>query len=334
MVSRDNSIDFFKGLTVLSIVFIHTVWWSGQTYVPNLVAQCSLLFDVPVFFFLSGASAVFTFSKPNPFSGIVRMVGVFVFVFCLYALIFERDKLLEFLFRSSFIHFPWVPQMEVLSSSMWFVPVLFLVYIIGFITVKLIEDKRIQLSMCAALLLLLNQYDYLSYLSSIQIFGVTPDYIFAYLFFFLSGYIFYQHYRDNEKVWWFAIFSFCLSLMICIFYFYAEPFNLQQYKFPPRLKYVICSFLSISIIIFFFKRVKKVSILQYLSRQAIFFYAAQGISSGWMYYLLPHLRMFWPVKLLIILIVNIIVTIILARFLSELYRIFFRSVDGLISLWK
>ena len=34
-MKRDLYIDYAKGLATLSIVFIHTVFWSGQFYVSN-----------------------------------------------------------------------------------------------------------------------------------------------------------------------------------------------------------------------------------------------------------------------------------------------------------
>ena len=53
---RDHYVDFVRGLCALSVVFIHTVFWSGYSYVPEYVRNLSLMFDVPVFFFLAGCS--------------------------------------------------------------------------------------------------------------------------------------------------------------------------------------------------------------------------------------------------------------------------------------
>ena len=56
-MKRDLYIDYAKGLATLSIVFIHTVFWSGQFYVSNEMRIFSLLFDVPIFFALSGLTS-------------------------------------------------------------------------------------------------------------------------------------------------------------------------------------------------------------------------------------------------------------------------------------
>ena len=56
-MKRDLYIDFAKGFATLSIIFIHTVYWSGQFYVPTEVRVLSLLIDVPLFYALSGLTS-------------------------------------------------------------------------------------------------------------------------------------------------------------------------------------------------------------------------------------------------------------------------------------
>ena len=56
-MKRDLYIDFAKGFATLAIIFIHTVFWSGQFYVPGEVRVLSLLIDVPLFYALSGLTS-------------------------------------------------------------------------------------------------------------------------------------------------------------------------------------------------------------------------------------------------------------------------------------
>lgn len=56
-MKRDLYIDFAKGLATLSIIFIHTAFWSGQFYIPSEFRLISLLIDVPIFFALSGITS-------------------------------------------------------------------------------------------------------------------------------------------------------------------------------------------------------------------------------------------------------------------------------------
>ena len=48
--NRNYYIDNIRGLATISVVFIHTVFWSGSSYVPEYMRNLSLLIDVPIFF--------------------------------------------------------------------------------------------------------------------------------------------------------------------------------------------------------------------------------------------------------------------------------------------
>ena len=47
-ISRDFSIDFFKGITIISVIFIHTVWWSFSYYILDIIRGLSLLITIPI----------------------------------------------------------------------------------------------------------------------------------------------------------------------------------------------------------------------------------------------------------------------------------------------
>ena len=53
---RNDYIDFLRGLAAISIVAIHTAFWSGESYTPTWFKSMTLLVDVPFFFYLSGWS--------------------------------------------------------------------------------------------------------------------------------------------------------------------------------------------------------------------------------------------------------------------------------------
>lgn len=56
-MNRDLYIDFAKGLATLSIIFIHTAFWSGQFYIIPEIRVFSLVFDVAIFYALSGITS-------------------------------------------------------------------------------------------------------------------------------------------------------------------------------------------------------------------------------------------------------------------------------------
>ncbi len=326
-IVRDEVLDFFKGITVIGIIFIHTVWWSGQSYVPNYVAQFSLLLDVPLFFFLSGASAVISFERNNPFSGIVRMVGMFSLFFLLYALFCQREKTFEFLIRSFFVQFPWAPKVEVLSCSTWFIPVLVLVYFTGFLIVRSCGNRNALLAVMVVLFVLVYKYEYFNFLNSIELLQKTPDYLFTDLFFFLFGYFFYRHLRGSKYLEPFAIAVFLISLILTFTLFWERTFDLQFYKFPHRIQYLIASMVSISLVMFFYKSIKRTVIFGYFGKEALPFYLAQGISSGLMYFVVPMISAHWTIKLGVVFVSNIFCSLVLAWIFSQIFRFTLVLID-------
>ena len=55
---RDVYLDFYRGIAAISVVLIHTVYWSGEGYLSeSILRTLVLLVDVPLFVFLAGWSA-------------------------------------------------------------------------------------------------------------------------------------------------------------------------------------------------------------------------------------------------------------------------------------
>ena len=70
---RNNYIDCLRGIAAISIVFIHTCFWSGESYVPEFMQSLSLAIDVPFFFFLSGWASTYVNSFEK---NIVSLLGI------------------------------------------------------------------------------------------------------------------------------------------------------------------------------------------------------------------------------------------------------------------
>jgi fucose 4-O-acetylase-like acetyltransferase len=51
---RIKSLDFIKGITILSVINMHVCAWSGTLYLPDYYRSLSALWNVPVFFFIAG----------------------------------------------------------------------------------------------------------------------------------------------------------------------------------------------------------------------------------------------------------------------------------------
>lgn len=308
---RDYSIDFAKGVTVISIIFIHTVWWSGTSYAPDILRQLSLLIDVPLFFFLSGCSATFSFKKEKPFSGLVRLISLFTLAYFLYALLYKQDQLFEYTFSALFINYLNTHEIAVFSNSTWFILPFVVVYVTGFIIIKQIGNKNILLLICFILFYFIVRYDQIHALSKYKLLSLSTDYLFSYLLFFLLGY--YIKSTLTPRFYKIAGIILLLCSLSATFWFYWDiPFNLQDYKFPPKTEYVVASLISISFFLITAGLVKKKYKINYVGKNALSFYLAQGIGSSLLIPLSPLLQMEWYFKLPIMFLFNLVFSTIFA----------------------
>ena len=84
--TRNNSIDFFRGLAFLAIIFIHTAFWSGESYNPAWFKNIFLLVDVPLFIFISGVSYNYVNSVAKNIKGILKQWNKWIFFLLFYIL--------------------------------------------------------------------------------------------------------------------------------------------------------------------------------------------------------------------------------------------------------
>ena len=132
--SRDGFLDVARGVCMLSIVFIHTTFWTGYDYVPSYMQSISLLLDVPALFFLSGVTFSVT-KRDSLISGIFRfcmIFGLLAFLYDMLTLKFEsKNTILALTFNA-----PDLNIFPVVAGSYWFVPVYIVVSIFAVMIIK------------------------------------------------------------------------------------------------------------------------------------------------------------------------------------------------------
>lgn len=125
---RDWYLDFLRGLCAVSIVVIHTAFWSGTAYVPTEMQSITLLFDVPFFFFLAGWSFSYTQNPAKVYKNLLVMQMKYLFFLVIYSIILLLANRPDFSV-SNFVHwfFYFDPQptkvLPVVMGSIWFMPV-------------------------------------------------------------------------------------------------------------------------------------------------------------------------------------------------------------------
>ena len=71
---RDICLDFYRGIAAISVVLIHTVYWSGGQYLgESILYTLVLMVDVPLFVFLSGWSAFYTSNVEKTFLHLLKI---------------------------------------------------------------------------------------------------------------------------------------------------------------------------------------------------------------------------------------------------------------------
>lgn len=345
-MERDLYIDWAKGVATISIIFIHTVFWSGQFYVPTELRVLSLLFDVPLFFALSGITSGGNIEKT--FYRLIRLQITFmIFVTLLF--------ILDYLFKViglSFFSLDWmkdfyatfgdkyVPQnisiypqwqnlgnwylhsytnadtFPVVMGSFWYLKVYFILTVFGVLILKFFPKHIYSfIAVCIGLTILFNVAPH--YYPSGQV-----GYVALYLGLFLVA-----HQMKGKRIKTKHIpflYGAVIILLVLMFSIFGKDlfYLMNKKKFPPQYPYIIWSLFSIITLLVFYNRlkIKKNNLLTYIGKNAIFYYFAQGISSSMVYFIVVPLKdqFHWLVLLIIAFIFNILLAMGIAEGLKKI----------------
>ena len=345
-MKRDLYIDFAKGLATLSVIFIHTTYWSGQYYVPGEVRIFSLLFDVVLFYALSGITSgsnvektIYRLLKLQ----ITYMIFVTVLFFADYFFkvfgmqIFENSWLMDFYgtFGGKYVpkSISMQPQWQnlgnwylhqysnadtfpVVMGSFWYLKVYFILAFFGTLIVRFFSQHIPHfIVLCLGLAVIFNIFPH--YYPSGQV-----GYVTFYLAIFLIGH--QMRGKKIPKTWIAPLYLLVISLLVGLFWFYDKElfYQLNKQKFPPKWSYML--YLSFCLLTLFvgYNRLKmeKNNLITYIGKNAIFYYFAQGISSSLIYFLVVPLqdKMAWYILLPLIFIINLAMAIGLAELLKKI----------------
>ena len=344
-MKRDLYIDFAKGLATLSIIFIHTVFWSGQLYIKPEIRILSLLFDVPLFYALSGITSGGNVEKTfyrllklqityMIFVTFLFFLDYFFKVFGLHAMGIDWLKDFYSNFGSKYVPrtISDAPQWQnlgnwylhtytnadtfpVVMGSFWYLKVYFILTVFGVLILKFFP-KHINwfIALCIGLILIFNICP--KYYPTGQV-GYTA----VYLAMFLAA-----HKLKGKRIpnqWIPVVFGVVGILLAWMFWHYGSDifYKMNKQKFPPKIPYIIWSLFSIAILFVLYNRLKisKPNFINYIGKNAIFYYFAQGMSSSLIYFIVVPLKdnMNWVALMILIFVINVILAIILAEFLKK-----------------
>lgn len=345
-MKRDLYIDFAKGFATLSIIFIHTVFWSGQFYIPTEIRVLSLLIDVPLFYALSGLTSGGNVEKTlyrllklqitfMIFVTFLFFLDYFFKVFGLHVFGLEWMKDFYSTFGSKYVpqNISDVPQWQnlgnwylhqytnadtfpVVMGSFWYLKVYFILTVFGVLILRFFP-KHINwfIGLCFGLTLIFNLLPH--YYPTGQV-----GYVALYLGIFLAA-----HQLKGKKIptqWIPFLYGILILILIILFWNSGKEIfmKMNKAKFPPKLLYIFWSGFSLVTLFVLYNRLKitKESIITFIGKNAIFFYFAQGMSSSLVYFLVVPLQdsMPWWVLMILIYLINIVLAFVIAVGLKKI----------------
>ncbi|GGP20486.1 acyltransferase family protein [Silvimonas iriomotensis] len=320
---RDPLLDGLKGFAVISVVFIHSVFWSGDSYTPAWLHGACLWLDVPLFFFLAGWSCSKVASPRKTWLNLWRLqwrymafVSVVWLGYVLSGHHLPALRLLEW-----YLHdYRMAAGDDVVMGSMWFMRVYLGVSAAAIALIWFHERAALTVALVLVGTLFLSQLapdaDWDTGWLPIVAFGMF------YLPLFLLGYC---HARQRLPWYWFALITLqAIWQLCCTPQLHDALVHLQTYKFPPQALYFACSWLSLCTLLLL-TRWRPVSWLftqeplRWVGRNAIYVFFAQGVSATLIYApvsLLADLQLPWYILLPPMFALNLYCALMGARLLK------------------
>lgn len=338
---RNSNIDFYRGIAAIGIISIHTAFWTGEAYCPMWFKSLTLLVDVPLFFFLSGKSALYfegNVMKTVKTLSKTWMKWIYsttlIALFCLLTTLVTKGGGIEgvnsvrelvdiYFFNGNFKALPAV------GGSAWFMPYYFMVLFVNQVILCHITryyqngEKNYTLYLLILYIWVATEHDF---------FGVDKTFLF-YSFFWMLGIIGCNIVIiDVRKLA--AMILGCIILYLFTVYYSGIPiWDLQIAKFPPQLPYFFWSLFSVMLVVFFDKYITKPPFfLLHVGRNAIFYFAAQGVGTSSLYFFRRYINVdIWFIRWIISFVINLFVTVIVAEITAFTYnRIFYKYIHEML----
>lgn len=239
------------------VIFVHVLYWGNFFRNETIILLKSFcLFEMPLFFFVTGASNSFS-KKENYFNFVLKRFKRILIPYWIFAVICAYLSIIYFKFTTGISYtttikviFSWLIPINMQMTSLpyftwalWFIPVyLCIVLVIPFLR----SIKETRLAKPFALLLFL-----LSAIASFMHLGWIQNVIF-YSFWLYLG-LFYKNIQLNLQESYFRTIliasSICSFLALVFFFYNGYPLDMQYNKFPPNIMFALFSNIMMSLIL-------------------------------------------------------------------------------------
>lgn len=315
--TRNNYIDVLKGIAIISVIFIHTVFHSGDKYVPTWFSNFSLLFEVPMFFFLAGWSYSYSKSNKSYVQGIIlTQIKYMIFMTIIFLSIeitnfvnFSNNPITLTNLLNWFLHnYSSTAPFRGVEYSLWFFKVYFFVSLISAMFITLIKPKigKHIILLCITAIFVITFFS--PKIGKVNL-GIELSYIIFYMAFYMMGY-----YTRNKEL---SIKNFVTLLILNILTLIAiskfsdmDVMQIQKHKFLPNFIFMVWSLFGVYIVLVlkkYFNYCKK-NFLSIIGQHSMYIFLAQGVGSSVLFWVSKYITMDWYYKVWIMFGINIAVT--------------------------
>lgn len=253
---RDKQLDIYRAMTMIYIVcVIHTIHWNSLF---NYAIQSVILFEMPVIFFIAGASQYVANKNYNTIENIKNrskriLLPYYVFLFSIIILYYTvatfTDQIGKFQFSYNAFSCKDIIKMIMTGGCnkipylgyTWFISTYFIIFCIFPIQKKIINiiQPKTYLLFCAFICIILHFVHFPILENEIK---SIP----TYNFFFLTGYLLYKRYNHT------FITAIIFSIISVYLFITGKYIPMQNHKYPTDAIFLIygCTILSILSVIF------------------------------------------------------------------------------------
>lgn len=325
--NRNYYIDFMRGLAIISVILIHTAWHSGTKYVPEIVRNLTLLYEVPAFFFIAGWTYTYIKSDDKYLKGLLKLqIRYSLYMLIVFVLILISQKgtaNIQNLWNWIFHNYSSTYPLQSVQYSLWFMKTYFITVLCSISIIRFCKKKTLIICYILLILIVLQTININNFNKIIIGLNVSLNYIIFYTFMFLLGYNLKDCKIGIKKFFMLTIAN-IICLVIMKFLFKFDIMNIQTNKYNTNLVYLLWSMFGIYIIVFlkqYLINFKKDNIFVKLGQNSIYLYFAQGISSSLLYFISGYIKINWYFKLPCMFIINLIMAVtimIILKFIIEL----------------
>jgi peptidoglycan/LPS O-acetylase OafA/YrhL len=311
---RDVTIDIFRAIAMIWVIFVHSLFWTGVfTTKIEYIVKSLFLIEMPLFFFLAGASNYMSKRKSILNFYFTRLQRILI-PYWIYAgicilltyiiSVLNGSKIIDSLIMKWLI--PMERQdvpLEILTWALWFIPV-YLLIIMTFPFLRMYFDKQknkflkiMPLFVLAVCLFFMDVYK----ISGTTFFYYTRMLVF-YCFWIYLG-MFYNVLKENiniNKLKKAVFFIACVFVSILLVLTPYYSIDMQINKFPPNFLFLIYTLGFLSLMYYCSNHIVK--IIKFLCKNIIIdWILKQYINSGYTIYLFHPLAMLlikWSIEFL------------------------------------